>query len=61
MEKTSAQRYPCRVCGKKWRLTEMSKQLLCFACVGRAVVQGGKFGGGKRWQTKKTDTEGQKC
>ncbi len=52
MEKTNAYRYPCRKCGKKWRLTEMSKQLLCFACIGKAIVAGGKFGSGKRWREK---------
>ncbi|MBT9141980.1 MAG: hypothetical protein DDT29_00373 [Dehalococcoidia bacterium] len=55
MEKTNAYRYPCKVCGKKWRLSEMSKQLLCFACIGKAVIAGGKFGCGKRWQMEKPD------
>ncbi len=58
MQKPDTYRYPCRVCGKKWRLTEMSKQLMCFACIGRSVVDGGKFGGGKRWNPEKLDLGG---
>ncbi len=59
MQKPNTHRYPCRVCGKKWRLTEMSQQLMCFACIGRAIVAGGKFGGEKRWKMEESDLGGQ--
>ncbi len=60
MQKTDIHRYPCRICGKKRQLSEMSKQLMCFACIGKAVIAGGKFGGGKRWNAEKSDTGEQK-
>ncbi len=55
MEKTDTHKYPCRICGKKWLLSDMSKQLMCFTCIGRATIAGGKLGSGKRWGNKKND------
>ncbi len=54
MQKPNTYRYPCKVCGKKWRLTEMSRHLMCFTCIGRAIVAGGKLGGERHGEIRRT-------
>ncbi len=54
LQKPTMHKYPCRICGKKWLLSDMSKQLMCFTCIGRATIAGGKLGGERHGEARRS-------
>jgi len=47
-------KYPCKLCGRKFPLSEMSHKLVCAHCIGMQVILGGRNTGRGKKQDKLT-------